>query len=164
MSESTPRFSSRLTFLLSALGIAIGTGNIWRFPRIAASNGGENGAGSFLIAWLMFLFLWSIPIIIAEYVMGRKSRKGTIGAFVHFMGKPFAWMGGFVGFVSTAIVFYYSVVVGWNIYYFGSMTFTNLPNTTDASWALWNNFQNSFFPILFHAVATAWNRIGKKLF
>ncbi len=132
MSESTPRFSSRLTFLLSALGIAIGTGNIWRFPRIAASNGGENGAGSFLIAWLMFLFLWSIPLIIAEYVMGRKSRKGTIGAFVHFMGKPFAWMGGFVGFVSTAIVFYYSVVVGWNIYYFGSMTFNNLPNTTDA--------------------------------
>ena len=153
MSESTPRFSSRLTFLLSALGIAIGTGNIWRFPRIAASNGGENGAGSFLIAWVMFLFLWSIPLIIAEYVMGRKARKGTIGAFVHFMGKPFAWMGGFVGFVSTAIVFYYSVVVGWNIYYFGSMTFTNLPNTTDASWALWNNFQNSFFPILFHAVA-----------
>jgi NSS family neurotransmitter:Na+ symporter len=153
MSESTPRFSSRFTFLLSALGIAIGTGNIWRFPRIAASNGGENGAGSFLIAWVMFLFLWSIPLIIVEYVMGRKARKGTIGAFVHFMGKPFAWMGGFVGFVSTAIVFYYSVVVGWNIYYFGSMTFTNLPNTTDASWALWNNFQNSFFPILFHAVA-----------
>ena len=41
MSQSTPRFSSRWGFLLSALGIAVGTGNIWRFPRIAASNGGD---------------------------------------------------------------------------------------------------------------------------
>ena len=73
MSESTPRFSSRLTFLLSALGIAIGTGNIWRFPRIAASNGGENGAGSFLIAWLMFLFLWSIPVSYTHLTLPTKA-------------------------------------------------------------------------------------------
>ena len=56
MSNAAPRFSSRFTFLISALGIAIGTGNIWRFPRIVATNGGENGAGSFLVAWIMFLF------------------------------------------------------------------------------------------------------------
>jgi len=87
MSNAAPRFSSRFTFLISALGIAIGTGNIWRFPRIVATNGGENGAGSFLVAWIMFLFLWSIPLIIAEYVLGRQSRKGTVGAFAHFMGK-----------------------------------------------------------------------------
>jgi len=153
MSDSTPRFSSRFAFLVSALGIAVGTGNIWRFPRIAASNGGDDGAGSFLIAWIIFLFLWSIPLIIVEYVMGRTSRKGTIGAFAHFMGKPFAFLGGFIGFVATAIAFYYSVVVGWNIFYFGSMTFSDLPNTTDASMSLWNQFQNGSFPILFHAVA-----------
>ena len=153
MSKSTPRFSSRFGFLVSALGIAVGTGNIWRFPRIAASNGGDDGAGSFLIAWLTFLFLWSIPLIIVEYVMGRTSRKGTVGAFAHFMGKPFSFLGGFIGFVAAAIAFYYSVIVGWNIYYFGSMTFSDLPVTTDGSWELWNNFQNSSFPILFHAVA-----------
>ena len=153
MSNAAPRFSSRFTFLISALGIAIGTGNIWRFPRIVATNGGENGAGSFLVAWIMFLFLWSIPLIIAEYVLGRQSRKGTVGAFAHFMGKPFAFLGGFVGFVSTAIAFYYSVVVGWNIYYFGSMTFNALPNTTETSWEIWNNFQNGSFPIMFHAIA-----------
>jgi NSS family neurotransmitter:Na+ symporter len=66
MDKSTPRFSSRFAFLVSALGIAVGTGNIWRFPRIAASNGGDEGAGSFLIAWITFLFLWSIPLIIVE--------------------------------------------------------------------------------------------------
>ena len=58
-SSVNQRFSSRLGLLLSVLGIAVGTGNIWRFPRIAAQIGGEKGAGAFLIAWLCFLFLWS---------------------------------------------------------------------------------------------------------
>ena len=61
------RFSSRLGLLLSALGVAVGTGNIWRFPRIAAQQGGEGGAGALLVAWVTFLFLWSVPLIIAEY-------------------------------------------------------------------------------------------------
>lgn len=51
------RFTSRWGLLLSALGIAVGTGNIWRFPRIVAQEGSENGAGAFLIAWVIFLFL-----------------------------------------------------------------------------------------------------------
>ena len=153
MTNQNNRFSSRFTFLLSALGIAVGTGNIWRFPRIVASNAGEDGAGAFLVAWITFLFLWSIPLIIVEYIMGRQSRMGTVGAFSDFMGKPFAFLGGFVGVVSTAIAFFYSVIVGWNIYYFGAIIITDLPQTSDASLALWSSFQNSSFPILFHAVA-----------
>ena len=153
MENQNNRFSSRFTFLLSALGIAVGTGNIWRFPRIVASNAGDDGAGAFLVAWITFLFLWSIPLIIVEYIMGRQSRMGTIGAFSNFMGKPFAFLGGFVGVVSTAIAFFYSVIVGWNIYYFGAIIFTDLPQNNDASWALWSSFQNSSFPIIFHAIA-----------
>ena len=85
--------------------------------------------------------------------MGRQSRMGTIGAFRNFMGKPFAFLGGFVGFVSTAIAFFYSVIVGWNIYYFGALTFGGLPQDSEASLVLWNSFQNSSFPIFFHAIA-----------
>ena len=153
MATQENRFSSRFTFLLSALGIAVGTGNIWRFPRIVASNAGDDGAGAFLVAWITFLFLWSIPLIIVEYIMGRQSRMGTIGAFRNFMGKPFAFLGGFVGFVSTAIAFFYSVIVGWNIYYFGALTFGGLPQDSEASLVLWNSFQKSSFPIFFHAIA-----------
>ena len=153
MATQENRFSSRFTFLLSALGIAVGTGNIWRFPRIVASNAGDDGAGAFLVAWITFLLLWSIPLIIVEYIMGRQSRMGTIGAFRNFMGKPFAFLGGFVGFVSTAIAFFYSVIVGWNIYYFGALTFGGLPQDSEASLVLWNSFQNSSFPIFFHAIA-----------
>ena len=149
MATQENRFSSRFTFLLSALGIAVGTGNIWRFPRIVASNAGDDGAGAFLVAWITFLFLWSIPLIIVEYIMGRQSRMGTIGAFRNFMGKPFAFLGGFVGFVSTAIAFFYSVIVGWNIYYFGALTFGGLPQDSEASLVLWNSFRIARFQYSF---------------
>jgi NSS family neurotransmitter:Na+ symporter len=107
---SRQRFSSRWGLLLSVLGIAVGTGNIWRFPRIAAQNGGEQGAGAFLLAWVVFLLLWSVPLIIAEYAVGCRGRKGVVGSFIVVAGERFAWMGAFVGFVATAIMFYYSVV------------------------------------------------------
>ena len=69
------RFASRWGLILAALGMAIGTGNIWRFPRVMAANGG----GSFLIPWLIFLFTWSIPLLVVESAMGKKARRGTVG-------------------------------------------------------------------------------------
>ncbi|MCK5562440.1 MAG: sodium-dependent transporter, partial [Thermoplasmata archaeon] len=62
-------FSSRWGLILTALGAAIGTGNIWRFPKETASNGG----GAFLIAYVIFLFTWSIPLLIAEFSIGKKT-------------------------------------------------------------------------------------------
>ena len=64
-------FTSRWSLLLAALGMAVGTGNIWRFPRVAAQNGGA----PFLIPWFLFLFLWSIPLLLVEFGMGKKTRK-----------------------------------------------------------------------------------------
>lgn len=146
-------FSSRWGLILSVLGIAVGTGNIWRFPRIAANSGGDEGAGAFLIAWLTFLILWSIPLIISEYAIGRTGQRGTIGSFKKLIGEKFAWMGGFVGFVAVAIMFYYSVVTGWCMYYFGSAMFFPLPEDNIAALAYWDSFQSSWYPVLFHGVA-----------
>ncbi len=147
------RFSTRLGLLLSVLGIAVGTGNIWRFPRIAATNGGEEGAGAFLVAWVVFLFVWSIPLIIAEYALGRKGRMGVVGTFAKVAGERYAWMGGFVGFVATAIMFYYSVVAGWCIFYFVETLTNPLPLTVSAAEGVWENFQAGGTPIVFHAIA-----------
>ena len=146
--------------LLSVLGIAVGTGNIWRFPRIAAQNGGEEGAGAFLIAWVIFLFVWSIPLIIAEYALGREGRKGVIGSFIHAAGARFAWMGSFVAFVATAIMFYYSVVAGWCIYYFASMTLRPLPVDLATATGIWEGFQSSGLPLLFHALAMGFGALA----
>lgn len=165
-SPTEQRFSSRLGLLLSVLGIAVGTGNIWRFPRIAAQNGGEEGAGAFLIAWVCFLFLWSIPLIIAEYALGREGRMGVVGSFIRVAGARFAWMGAFVGLVASAIMFYYSVVTGWCIYYFLQVVSGPLPATHEGSEALWTSFQAGALPVVFHALAiglgalAVWKGIG----
>ena len=151
----TQRFSSRAGLLLSALGIAVGTGNIWRFPRIAAQMGGEQGAGALILAWVIFLFLWSIPLIIAEYLIGRRYRFGVVGSFVRGMGKRFAWMGAFVGFVATAISFFYAVIVGWALYYFFRMLFFPLPVDNAEALQVWEQFQGSQWPFVLHFIALA---------
>lgn len=145
-------FSSRLGLLLSVLGIAVGTGNIWRFPRIVAQSSGDEGGGAFLIAWVVFLFIWSIPLIIAEYAIGQRTRRSVVGSFIQVAGERFAWMGAFVGFVSTAIMFYYAVVTGWCVYYFLQMVVSPLPASTEAATLTWEAFQGSYWPVVFLAL------------
>ncbi len=147
------RFGTRAGLLLSALGIAVGTGNIWRFPRIAAQSGGDEGAGALILAWIIFLLLWSVPLIIAEYMIGRRYRFGVIGSFVKGMGRRFAWMGAFVAFVATAIGFFYAVIVGWSLYYFFHMLFYPLPADNKAATAIWDGFQSSAWPFVMHFLA-----------
>ena len=145
-------FSSKWGLIISVLGIAVGTGNIWRFPRIAALNGGEEGAGAFLVAWISFLFLWSIPLIIAEYGIGRNGKRGVVGSFMTLIGERFAWMGGFVGFVATAIMFYYSVVAGWCLFYLLDVIISDLPANLSQAQTTWEGFQGSWLPSFFHLI------------
>ncbi len=141
-------FTSRWGLIIATLGIAVGTGNIWRFSRIVAQNGG----GSFLIPWVVFLLFWSIPLIIAEFAIGKSTRLSPVGAISKTAGKNFGWMGAFIALVSTAIMFYYSVVTGWCLYYFSSAISGNLFETQNHL-DYWNQFSASNLPILFHAVA-----------
>ena len=143
-------FTSRWGLILSTLGIAVGTGNIWRFARVVAQNGG----GSFLIPWVIFLLIWSIPLIITEFAIGKSTRLSPVGAIAKTAGKKFAWMGAFVAFVSTAIMFYYSVVTGWCIYYLFSAINGNLFAVSNHL-QYWNNFTSSYTPIVFHFIAMA---------
>lgn len=129
------------------LGMAVGTGNIWRFPRIAATNGG----GSFLVAWVVFLFAWSVPLLILEFGMGKATRKGAVGAFVKTLGPAFAWMGAWIAFVATAIMFYYSVVMGWTIRFFVGTLTGEVPAAVPGEF--WASFNSTPQALLTHAVA-----------
>jgi NSS family neurotransmitter:Na+ symporter len=140
-------FSSRWAMMLAMLSMAVGTGNIWRFPRIAATNGG----GEFLVAWAVCLFTWSIPLILIEFGMGRKTRLGPVGAFVRTLGAKFAWMGAFIAFVAVAIMAYYSVVTGWTFRYFIAAAFGQL--TAENSVGFWREFSTSSAPVLPHVIA-----------
>ena len=139
------QFNGRLGLIFASIGAAIGTGNIWRFPRMVGANGG----GTFLIPWLIFLFAWSIPLVIAEFAMGKRSRTGTIGIFRIFAGKKFAWMGLWTAWISTAIGFYYAIVAGWTIKYFqlgitGGLTGEGVDTTE-----VWNSFLQSPGQVIF---------------
>jgi NSS family neurotransmitter:Na+ symporter len=135
--------------LLAMLGMAVGTGNIWRFPRIAANNGG----GSFLVAWAVFLLAWSVPLLIVEFAMGKGTRRGPVGAFVEMLGPGFAWMGAWVALVATAIMFYYSVVMGWTIRFFVGTLTGEVPGAAPS--AFWDAFHSTPGAVLTHAVAMA---------
>ena len=148
--KENQRFSSRWGTMLVMLGMAVGTGNIWRFPRVAANNGG----GSFLFAWAVFLLLWSVPLILVEFAMGRETRRGPIGAFARLLGRGSAWMGAWVAFTATAIMFYYSVVMGWTIrYLWGSVT-NGIPMTSpEAATVFWEGYAGSGAAVLTHGIA-----------
>jgi len=140
-------FSTRWGMMLAMLGMAVGTGNIWRFPRVAANNGG----GSFLVAWVIFLLLWSVPLILAEFAMGKHTRYGSVGSFVRVMGRKYAWMGAWIAWTAIAIMFYYAVVAGWTIRYsFAAITGELLRG---APGELWSSFAYTPSVIIFQAIA-----------
>ena len=140
-------FSGRMGLVLATIGAAVGTGNIWRFPREAAANGG----GSFMIGWIIFLFAWSIPLIIAEYAIGKKTRLGTMGAMRDFAGKKHTWMGMWMIWVGCAVGFYYAVVMGWTIRYFLVCFTGEIGDLTTVAGAEsnWNDFIDSPMRVVF---------------
>lgn len=139
---------SRWGLVLAGLGLAVGTGNMWRFPRIAAQNGGA----AFLIPWMLFLFVWSLPLMIAEFGMGRGSRRGVIGSFTNLIGERYAWMGGFVATTTIMIMFYYSVVTGWTLKYFVASLLGSVGGAEPG--AYWEAYVRSGWqPIGFHVIA-----------
>ena len=145
---SSDQFSGRLGLIFATIGAAIGTGNIWRFPRMVGANGG----GSFLVPWLIFLFLWSVPLIIAEFALGKRSRTGTVGTFRIFAGPKFAWMGLWTAWISTAIGFYYAVVTGWCLNYFQTAIRGGLSEGVDTT-EVWNNFLQAPEQVIIFQVA-----------
>lgn len=104
------KWSSRSTFILAAVGSAVGLGNAWRFPGIAAKHGG----GAFLLAYLIAMVVMGIPLLMMEISIGRKMRKGAAGSMRGLNKKlePIGWAATTNAFV---IATYYAVVFAWVI-------------------------------------------------
>ena len=115
--STTEQFSNRWGIVLASLGMAIGAGNLWRFPRLAGQYG-----GAFLILWIVFLLLWSIPILMAEFSIGKKYKKGVIGSYGSVAGQGLTFGGFFITICTLGIAFYYAVVTGWALRYLGLST------------------------------------------
>lgn len=94
--EHRSKFSGKIGFVLAAAGSAVGLGNIWRFPYLAAKYGG----GVFLLVYLILVLTFGFSVMIAEIALGRKTGKSPIGAFAA-LNKKYK----FVGFIASLIAF-----------------------------------------------------------
>ena len=106
-------FSSKIGFVLAAAGSAVGLGNIWRFPYLAAKYGG----GTFLLVYLILAVTFGFALMTAEIAIGRKTGKSAIEAF-KLLDKRFGFLGILASLVPILIFPYYSVIGGWVIKYF----------------------------------------------
>lgn len=127
--EKRSQWSSRFTFILAAIGSAVGLGNAWRFPGLAAKHGG----GTFLVVYLFAMLAMGIPLLMMEIAVSRKFRKGAIES-MRGIGKkwePVGWAATSNAFV---IVCYYSVVFAWVILMFvNSWQFAGMTGDNEAA-------------------------------
>ncbi|MCM8710049.1 sodium-dependent transporter [Clostridium sp. SYSU_GA19001] len=103
-------FSTGLAVFFATLGSAVGLGNIWKFPYLT----GNSGGGAFVFTYLICILLVGIPVMVAEFYIGRKTRKNAVGAFTALKASPFWKIIGYMGAAASLfIMFFYSSVAGW---------------------------------------------------
>jgi len=112
MSEKRSSFTGKLGFVLAAAGSAVGLGNIWRFPYLAAQYGG----GIFLLVYLILTLTFGFSLMAAEIAIGRKTGQSPIGAFTT-LGKKYSVVGYIGALIPALILPYYSVIGGWVLKY-----------------------------------------------
>ena len=108
------QWNTKAGFIIAAIGSAVGLGNLWRFPYIAASNGG----GAFVFPYLFAIITAGIPILILEYTMGKTYQSGAPGIFAK-INKKFEWLGWLQIMTAFLIAIYYFAIVVWVLSYLG---------------------------------------------
>ena len=116
-------FKSRIGIILATAGSAVGLGNIWRFPYMT----GENGGAAFILLYILFILLLGIPGMICEFIVGRHAGTNAVRAYGRLSGKKGWRVVGYMGILSSILIFgFYSVVAGWCLYYLLSSVLNRL--------------------------------------
>jgi NSS family neurotransmitter:Na+ symporter len=127
MATSQARFSSRLAMLLTMAGLAVGLGNVWRFPYMM----GQHGGSAFLLVYAVFMLVLAAPAFAAELSLGRSTRSGPVAAFQAAFGPRWGRLAGLLAlsaaFVATC---YYSVVIANVFYSAGFAAYTGFSTET----------------------------------
>ena len=147
--EKRAGFTSSFGAVAAAAGSAIGLGNIWRFPYTV----GQYGGGAFLLIYIIFVFLLGVPLIMSEFIMGRRSGRNVLGAFRTLAPQRKAWQSvGWLAILSSCLIFsFYSVVAGWTFNYIilaGAGKFEG--QSSEAIAQIFSNFTtNTWSPIFY---------------
>ena len=129
------QWNSSFTFILASVGSAVGLGNAWRFPGLAAKYGG----GTFIIVYIVMMLLMGIPLLMMEISIGRRTQSGAIHA-IGSLNKKLQWIGWSATINSFVIVTYYAVVFGWVILMAAiSPMFASMTHDPEAAGQLWLN-------------------------
>lgn len=132
---SKREFASKIGLVAATVGSAIGLGNVWRFPAETQANGGA----AFLLLYIICVLCLGVPVMLAEFSLGRAGRSDAIGAFRNLSpGKAWWLVGAVAVLASYLIICYYMVVAGWTLEYFwqsvtGSL-FDGLPDGESAGY------------------------------
>lgn len=109
------KFANKLGVVMAAAGSAVGLGNVWRFPYLT----GENGGGAFLLVYIICIAAIGVPVMLSEFVIGRRGGKNAIGAMRALSGgRKWDWLGAICILCSILILAFYLVVTGWCVKYF----------------------------------------------
>ena len=129
MEKERGSFSGKIGFVLAAAGSAVGLGNIWRFPYLAAKYGG----GIFLLVHLILSVTFGFTLMVAEIAIGRKTGLSPVGAFQK-LSKKFTFIGYLAAIVPMLILPYYSVIGGWVIKYLTAFSTGNAHYAADPNY------------------------------
>lgn len=149
MEKKRNSFSSSLGFVLAAAGSAVGLGNIWRFPYLAAKDGG----GLFLVTYLVLALTFGFTLIVSEIAIGRKTKQSCLTAYSK-LHKPSGWIGIFASLVPFLILPYYCIIGGWVLKY--AVVFLTGHGTDAADDSYFGGFITSYVsPIVFDIIFLA---------
>lgn len=126
MSEKA-KFGSRLGLIAATVGSAVGLGNVWRFPAETQANGGA----AFLLVYIGCVLVLGIPVMLAEFALGRGGQSDAVGVFRRFSPKGKWWGAGLLAIIASYIICcFYMVVAGWTLEYFLQSITGNLYDST----------------------------------
>ena len=148
MEEKTKRnsFSSSIGFVLAAAGSAVGLGNIWRFPYLAAKDGG----GVFLVTYILLAITFGFTLIVSEVAIGRKTKQSCLTAYGK-LNKNWGWVGVFSSLVPFLILPYYSIIGGWVLKYM--TVYCTGKGSSAAKTGFFGGFITSYAqPLIFNAI------------
>ncbi len=125
--ESRGKFTGSLGFVLAAAGSAVGLGNIWRFPYLAAKDGG----GLFLVVYLVLVLTFGFALLTSEIAIGRKTGQSPLTAYT-ILNKKMGWLGIIACIIPVMIIPYYSAIGGWVLKYLATyVTFSGADAVAD---------------------------------
>jgi len=116
-------WNTRIGFVLAAVGSAVGLGNMWRFPYVTA----ESGGAAFVILYIILTFVLGIPVMLGEFVVGRRTHQSPIGALRQAGGRAWAPLGYMFVLTGFLILAYYAVIAGWVVRYALGIVFAGFP-------------------------------------